>query len=204
MGETITATGARVWVGCLGCYNAGGLVGRWVDAAEAGDYEPHEAVNLPAGGVPPCGRLEGADERWCFDHEGFGGFLSGECSPAEAQRIAEAMAEAEADGAELAAVGEYLANTGERLTDWADVREGFEESYQGEYDSGEDYAERSFEEMGGFDVYGEAGGSDRPADLSSRWPFYCIDWERAWRELRLGDGMWTAESSGGVYVFRSI
>ncbi len=35
----------RVWVGCLGCYNAGVLVGAWVDAAEAEDFEPHSILH---------------------------------------------------------------------------------------------------------------------------------------------------------------
>ena len=83
---TTTTVQARVWVGCLGCYNAGGLVGAWVDALEAESLEPHEqaAVSMPA----VCGDVK-AEERWVFDHEGFGGFLEGECSPAEAVRVAE-------------------------------------------------------------------------------------------------------------------
>ena len=32
----------RVWVGCLGCYNAGRLVGRWVDAEDAADLSPED------------------------------------------------------------------------------------------------------------------------------------------------------------------
>ena len=179
----------RVWVGCLGCYNAGALVGAWVDGTEAGELEPHRY--LAAGEPPSCCALK-SDERWCFDHEGFGGLLEGECSPAEAQRIAEAIAAMAEDGTEPAAVAAWLDHTGERLQEWdAPTREGFEEAYQGEYRSEEDFAEELAEELGLI-----------PEDAG--WPAYCIDWERAARELFMGD-YWSTEAPGGmVYVFRSV
>lgn len=31
---------AKVWVGCLGCYNGGALVGEWFDAGEAPEDMP--------------------------------------------------------------------------------------------------------------------------------------------------------------------
>lgn len=196
---------ARVWVGCLGCYNAGGLVGAWVDAIDAEDLEPHAYVLEGTGStIPPCGRLEGADERWVFDFEGFAGMLSGECSPAEAAQLAEVLEAVEADGLEVEAFGAYVANIGRQYAaeDWASTREQFAEAYRGRHASGADYAEELFEELGGFEVYGPAGGSDRTRDLSSSWPFYCIDWDRAWRELELGDGYWVHDAGPGeVYVF---
>jgi hypothetical protein len=201
--ETETAR-PEVWVGCLGCYTAGALVGAWVDAIDAAELEPHMAGLAAAGlTLPACGRST-ADEPWCFDLQGFGPFASGEMSPAEAARIAEAMAAIEADGFELEAVGAWLQWSGDRLETWDEpTREAFEDAFAGEYDSGADYAEQSFEDMGGWSVYGGAGGSDRPADLSGTWPFYCIDWERAWRELELGDGYAAVDAGPGrVYVFR--
>jgi hypothetical protein len=202
----MTAAECRVWVGCLGCYAAGALVGAWADALEAEELEPHE-TGLEAAGlkVPACGRLEGADEKWCLDLEGFGAWISGECSPAEAQRVAELLQSIEDDGAELEAVEAWVAYTGERPAEWdAPTRSDFEDAYCGRFGSGADYAESTFEDMGGFDVFGSASGSDRTRDLSSVWPFYCIDWERAWRELELGDGMHTADAGGGeVFVFRA-
>ena len=201
--ETLTASGARVWVGCLGCYNAGGLVGAWVDALEAEDLEPHDYVKQGTGAsIPPCGRLEGADERWCLDLEGFGGFLTGECSPSEAAKVAELMAAIEADGEDLEAVSAWAGWNGERLEQWdAPTAERFHDEYAGQADSGADYAAELAEETSAFEVAGDGYGER--FDISDRWPFSCIDWERAWRELELGDGYHAAENpGGGVYVFR--
>ena len=233
--ETLTASGARVWVGCLACYNAGALVGAWLDAADGPGYVPEDhaqrclrcaawwnegdwtaaVTDLPAPTCPAPDRdgvhylgivgPEGDphEEQWVMDHQGFGGFLSGECSPHEAARIAEQMAEIEADGDELDAVAAWLQWNGDRLESWADVRDRFADEYAGEADSGPDYAEQSFEDMGGWDLYKPAEYGHEARDLSSTWPFYCIDWERAWRELELGDGYYAAENpAGGVFVFR--
>ena len=201
--ETLTASGARVWVGCLGCYNAGALVGAWVDALEAEQLEPHE--HLASAGIrsPACGRLEGADERWCLDLEGFGGFASGEMSPSEAQRIAEQMAAIEADGQDLGAVAAWLDWESEPVPeDWSNVSERFADEYAGHADSGPDYAEELAEELGAFVVDAGEYGTN-PVDVSGQWPFGCIDWSRAWRELELGDGYAEVEDpAGGVFVFR--
>ena len=83
----------RVWIGCLACYNAGRLVGKWVDAIEAGDKTPADihdnattllSLESRDGGSPH-------EELWCMDHENFGGLLTGECSPMTAQEIAEVI-----------------------------------------------------------------------------------------------------------------
>jgi hypothetical protein len=38
----------------------------------------------------------------------------------------------------------------------------------------------------------------------TQWPYYCIDWEQAWRELSF-DGHWLQATGGGDWlVFRSI
>lgn len=79
---------ARVWVGCLACYNGGRLTGEWVDAREAADYTP-------------CARAEFGsphEEWWVMDHENFDGFLTGECSPEHAQKLAELIDFLEDDG----------------------------------------------------------------------------------------------------------
>jgi len=180
----------RVWVGCLGCYNAGALVGAWVDGTEAGELEPHRYL---AAGEPPSCCARKSDERWVFDFEGYGGLLEGECSPAEAQRIAEAIAAMAEDGTEPAAVAAWLDHTGERLECWdAPTRERFEEAYAGEWRSGEDFAEDLAEQVCAV-----------PDDAA--WPVSCIDWARAWRDLELGGDYWSTEAPGGmVYVFRSV
>jgi hypothetical protein len=202
---TTTTVEARVWVGCLGCYNAGALVGEWVDALEAGEYDPHGPGGLGMAGLkaPACGSAE-ADERWCFDHEGLAGFVEGECSPAEAVRVAELLEAIEADGADVEAVRAWIGWvgwSGRTPMQWDEIREGFEDAYAGHADSGPDYAEELADELGAFTVQ---AGYGEPVDVSGQWPMTCIDWDRAWRELELGDGMAAIDDpAGGVFVFRS-
>ena len=138
-----------------------------------------------------------------MDHEGFGGFLSGECSPSEAARVAEMMAAIEGDAGDLEAVSAWLGWSGEKLTEWdAPTSEAFSDAYCGQWASGADYAEQSAEDMGAFVIGAEPYGGN-PVDVSGQWPFTCIDWDRAWRELELGDGYAAIDDdAGGVYVFR--
>jgi antirestriction protein len=209
--------GPEAWVGCLACYNDGRLVGAWVDALEAADYVPngHTVRCISCGITEPdadedcpnrTDREEGAtfgrqhyvgivfdadgsahEEQWVMDYQGFEGFLTSECSPVEAQRIAEAL-EAIPDYIPRGAVAAWLANTGDRLTDWADIEDDFGDSYSGEWSTEVEYAQDLAESIGAVD------------DSATCWPNDCIDWERAARELFMD--YWTAEAPGGVYVFR--
>lgn len=196
--ETTTTATPRVWVGCLACYNAGRLMGEWVDATEAGDLSRERVhgssatlalVEVQDGGSPH-------EELWCFDLEGFGGFLEGECSPSEAQAVAEVIAAIEADGTDLGAVGAWASYEHGRVEEWdAPTREAFEEAYCGEWKSGADYAENLAEDIGALD------------SADARWPLTCIDWERAWNELRLGDGYYevpTGAPAYEFYIFRGV
>jgi hypothetical protein len=215
MGET-----PRVWVGCLACYNAGDLIGAWVDAIDGPEYVPPEHVVrcLSCGIAEPDPEAEcparrdrepGAEygtthyvgitgpdgdpheEQWVMDHEGFGGLLSGECSPAEAARLAEAIERMEAEGYPVEAVAAWRDNIGAEYADLEDL-DGFGEAYCGEWASGADYAE---------DLAGEI--VEGLEDKMSSWPWSCIDWERAWNELRMGGDNYAVDSPAGVYVFRS-
>jgi len=187
---TETRETPEVWVGCLGCYNAGYLNGEWVDATEAEGV----TVNHLHGADDPEKRAEilkadpyaaGHEELWCFDHQGFNGFLSGECSPMEAQRIAESIA-AIPDYIETAAVAGWLDYTGNTLADF-DL-ESFEDDYAGQWDSREDYAQSYAEDIG-------AIPDEAP------WPACYIDWERAAAELFMD--LHDAEApGGGIYVYR--
>lgn len=68
----------RAWVGCLGCYNEGTLAGEWLDADELEDKDTLAAI---------CTRPD-HEELWCMDLDNIPG---GECSPAEAARLARAI-----------------------------------------------------------------------------------------------------------------
>lgn len=181
-----TTTGApQVWVGCLACYNAGNLVGQWIDADEAGDLTPEELH----------GRPTSHEELWVFDFQDFHGFLDGECSPMEAQRIAERMTEAEEDGIDLDALGAYLSHVGGTFDEDYDF-DDFRDHFHGEFESVEDYARSFADDIGAFKIEGRYGGDS--VDVEDRWPFDCIDWSQAARNL----GVWTVTTKDyNVYVF---
>lgn len=168
----------RVWVGCLACYNAGHLVGEWVDADEAGDFVP-------------CRRTEYGsphEEWWCMDHEGFGAWLSGECSPMEAQRIAETIAAIRADGVNPDAVAAWSGDVGPDVDEWdAPTSDAFSDAYFGEWDSFKDYAEDFADQTGAV-----------PDDAV--WPLTHIDWDSAADELEQEYHV-VDNPAGGVFVF---
>lgn len=169
----------QVWIGCLACYNAGRLVGEWVDAIEAGDKTPADIhgdednlhrLEIRDGGSPH-------EELWCMDHQDFKGLLDGECSPMEAQRIAEVLAKlieemggGHEDDELIEAYAGWLNYTGERA-DEAHI-DSFREDFGGIWESAVAYAQNWADEIG--------------AEVDDAiWPFDCIDWERAARELSL-------------------
>lgn len=175
MTATQNDTTPRAWVGCLACYNAGRLVGAWVDGIEAGEVDPDIF------GRACWASTNGHEELWVFDHENYGPLLTGETSPIEAQRLAGLLESIDED--EREAFGHYVSNGHE-----PDPEE-FQDAYNGWWDDIAEFAEQLAEDTGAM------------PDTSS-WPAGCIDWERAGNELLMGD-YWAAEAeSGGIYVFR--
>lgn len=122
-----------------------------------------------------------------MDHEGYEGFLNGECSPVEAQRLAEAIDAIDDAGVSVAAVAAWADNRGEKVEEWdRPTREAFEESFDGEWPSEKAFAEERFGEI--YEV---------PEEIESY-----IDYEKVARDFFMGDN-WSAENpSGGVFVFR--
>jgi antirestriction protein len=165
-------TEMRAWVGCLACYNNGSLRGDWYDAETAGDVAP-EALH---------GGETDHEELWCMDFEGFPAGQE-ECSPCEAQELAEKLGAVKHPEAFAA----WVANGSGTIDDGRE----FEDSYCGEYTSEEDYAQELADETGALKD-------------GAQWPYSCIDWEAAARELFCGD-YWSASVTGErrVYVFRS-
>lgn len=160
----------RVWVGCLACYNEGRLVGEWVEAQDALEFIP-------------CG-TPGHEEFECFDTDGFGdiGCLT-ELSPDEAVLIAQKVYEIEDAGVSFEILCAYLDATDENILEI----EGsyIEEAYSGSYGSDEEFAQELAAELG---LINE--------DL--QWPYTCIDWAQASREL-----MYDYTESNGHY-FRNL
>jgi antirestriction protein len=180
--KVASVTAPRVWVGCLACYNGGDLVGDWFDASGAPqDVDEWNAVVMPRS---PFHAIDKHEELWVFDHEGFAGLLSGECSPAEARCLAEVLDEIDEDAEAYAA---WISDTGTKASDG--VAE-FREVFHGIHNSERDYAQQLAEDIGA--VSGDES-----------WPLSCVDWERAARDLFCGD-YWSAPVSGGVAVFASV
>jgi antirestriction protein len=185
----------RVWVGCLACYNAGRLTGAWFDALDAPQEMPEFNQAIAGTLVRPdhshartCADIH--EELWVFDHEGFAGLLTGECSPCEAAQLAELITELTTDGYPVAAFAAYRDNVG---ADYATV-DDFRDAYCGEYDTEADYAELLADDLGALST----------ATTGQQWPLSCIDWHQAWPELHYGgDNYSTAAPDGGVYIFRA-
>jgi antirestriction protein len=141
----------RVWIGCLASYNAGRLIGEWVDAVdldemnECRDRVAAQAVEAAkAAGEYPV-YFGDPEEFFLADNEGFG-FNVGEY----------------VDWAKLATVGALIAEHGEPfaaflrwyddnysgdvLEDADELAERFSEAFCGEYESAKDYAYEYVEE----------------------------------------------------------
>lgn len=178
---TMTTTEPKVWIGCLACYNGGRLTGDWVDATEAADYVP-------------CRRTEYGsphEEWWVMDHEGFGGMLTGECSPAEAQQMAEILERVESEiGAGAEAFGAFVDHYGRPSGSegWDDIATAFENAYEGTHESLVAYVA----ELG-------EGSGQIPDDFP-----YRIDWESEAHDFEC-EGWYTAPAAGGsVHIFRPV
>ena len=146
--STPTTDTVRAWVGCLGCYNNGDLVGEWIDGAECADlveagltYRP-DVAGLPSEICKRCG----AEEFWVMDHEGLpAAVLSGECSPSQFADLAEAWETVESP--EMVAA--YLGNMGETVTaeNLAKLIEQAQDAYTG-YETVLEYTESYLEDSG--------------------------------------------------------
>lgn len=222
----------RVFVQCLGCYNAGALTGRHFDATEApttmaefdaalGFDEAARQRNIAEHGIEIKGVPFSPDhghpvygpheELWVTDHDGFGGFLRGECSPYTAVKIAEMIEAIKADGHDVAAVAAWAEYAGETLTEWdAPTESSFTDAFEGHHESDEAFAQDWFDEMvkgqytlvAGLDSSKDFNFVERKhiADPVETWPFNHIDWDSATDDLM--QGFHSAKApDGGVFIF---
>lgn len=190
----MTDTTPRVYVSSLHAYNSGSLAGFWIDAVDA-DMTPAEWIDKLSPGDReslPDPFPQAHEELWCMDHENFDGWLTGECSPNQAAKIAAAMEAVEQDGHPVGAVAAWASHIGEPVTEWdRPTREAFEDSYRGEWESEEDYAQELAE-----DVYHE----EWKMAEDSHFLTFDVD---ALREAIFvsGEGWSVPAGSGNVWVF---
>lgn len=170
-----TDTLARVYVGTYAKYNAGSIAGKWLDLS---DYSDRDAF------LEACRELH-ADERdpelMFQDFEGFP--HAWYCESAAPPEILWEWLELEES--ERLAFGAYADHYGDGPT-----IEGFREAYQGQWDSGADFAEH---------IAGECG--EIPKDLPS---WIVIDWEASWNCNLCHDYFESSDSEGNNHIFRSI
>lgn len=126
-----TTVRPSVWIGCLACYNAGVLNGRWFPAEGAAEVTPD--------GLHGSSTIH--DELWCFDLEGFP-VGTGEMSFTTAVQWPALLAWVE--------TGCYVAGA-DNLPSMSD----FEERYCGCWESFADYAAQLAEDIGLIDGWPE-------------------------------------------------
>ena len=170
----ITLTTPKIYVACLAAYNSGILHGQWIDA----NQEP-EAIHAEIQDMLGASPVLGAEEWAIHDYEGFEGLRLSEYEGVE--RVVEIAGFIDEYGAAWARYAEYVG------LEYA-TKEGFEDAYQGEWDSEEDFAEHL---------------ADDTMEIPERLQFY-IDYEKIARELFLTD-YFSAKGDGyKVHVFQHL
>lgn len=176
MTMTATDTTPRAWVGCLGCYNNGNLIGRWLE-----DPDEIREYTCP---TPPSIWVN-HEELWVFDHEN-APWINGECSPVEFADKAEAFnAAVEDSGVPAEAIRAWMANSHYDV-DFDDLTDKVAKAFIGEYASAahwaEEFAEETGEDLGPYARY--------------------VDWDAVARDAVYGGDIWVHEESYDVkYLF---
>jgi antirestriction protein len=185
MNETATAhtqdqstnTTPRIYVASLADYNAGRLLGLWIDADQEAEAIDEEIRAMLA--TSP----EFIAEEWAIhDHEGFGSW-----SPREFESIETVATVARLIGEHGKVFAELLNHFG---GDLKEAKSYMEDGYRGEYESLADYAETNI-----YDLY--TSEMNRIPDEVR----FAIDWEVVARECELGGAIFTVEVGNKVHVF---
>ena len=164
---------ARIYVGTYAKYNAGSIAGKWLDLEDYTDRDEFLAA---------CAELHAdeADPELMFqDHEDIPDGMVSESHISE--DLWDWLALDEDDRNILAAYRDCMSD------DSGDIDKA-RDAFQGAYDSAEDFAQELAEEL-----YGDA-------PRGAGWPFSCIDWERAARELMMD--YTSTRYNGKLYIFR--
>lgn len=149
----------RFWVGCMNCYNNGDLIGRWfspqemIEVFDTIDEENELVIDDQLAAIHrDCPELldEGCEEMWCYDVSGLP--QNKEMSPEQALGWAEVYDDLGSD--ELWPALCSWVNSGY----WVEIGNtglpsisSFEEAYEGNFDSFEDYVREQIENQGMFD-----------------------------------------------------
>ncbi len=175
----LPAVGA--YVACLAAYNNGTLHGYWIDLSLIDSTEEiDEAIAYVIATSPE----PGAEEYAVHDYSGLPSFLTRSEWPTWADVI-EYLATLDVSG--LPVPYQLLCEDHGEVVTHGD----FCEAYQGSYKDGEDFAYSLAEDLG-HDIDG------------AKWPFSCIDWASAWRELEMSDYWGARGDDGDFHVFLRV
>jgi len=194
-------TDCRIYVASLSDYNAGSLLGRWIDANQDADdihaevrellresKHPNVMVECPecdGAGCDDCGgkgEVPSAEEWAIHDYE-LGGI---KISEHESFETVSALAEAVEEHGEA-----FVFWWNNETRDEVDT-DAFQEAYQGVHESLADYAQTWMEDTGSIP-------KDLPDLIRNN-----IDWEGIGRDFELGGDIWTERGDDGLHVFSNI
>ena len=173
-----TDTSPRIYVASLSDYNAGRLLGRWIDAdQDAADI--HAAIEAMLATSP-----EPIAEEWAIhDFEGFGGWRLSEYESIETVATV---------ASQIAEHGEFFGGLLNHCSDLAEALRYMEDGYRGEWESLTDYVETFID-----DVYG------REIKALPEIVRYHISYEGIARDFELSGDIFTIECGRKVHVFDS-
>lgn len=174
---TQTPAQCRAYVADLAAYNAGELIGQWIDLDGLDADEMKAAVQAVIDASPFPGAEEYAIHDWDGVPSSFGEWPDWERVAAYVEVVTE-LDEEELEAYEIWHDCEPDYNT---------ELEAFRDAYRGCFTSGADYAQDLAEDLG--------------LPESNAWPCCCIDWEHAWQELRMGGDNWGEQGFRGFHVF---
>ena len=184
-------SGPAVYMGFWGCYNDSDLYGAWLNLTEAKTADHiNGLIQLLRLAAPP--KHNHNTEEWMIqDSQDLPSeFRTENPDLKKLETYLETIEEIAED--DLEAFKVFNDNFGE--TQSAD---DFIDAFGGYWDSIEDYAMQLAE---------DCEGSKEESELASRWPYNCIDWERAARELEIGGDIWSSKyiDGKGYAIFRNI
>lgn len=169
-----------VYVACLASYNNGHLHGAWVDL----DGCSRDGLDEAMAWVLATSPEPGAEEWAIHDFSGFPSFLTRSEWPDLDQLLDYSKGLAEHHHGEAYRLA--CENAGQVL----DFDE-FTDAYMGTSETVEDFAIEWAIEGIGIDID------------AATWPFSCIDWAHAWRELEVESFHCERGSDGELYFFRN-
>lgn len=181
MNSTTTNTTPRIYVASLADYNAGRLVGRWIDADQAPEDLHAEIQDMLRQSQEPD-----AEEWAIHDYEGFGDMTLSESE--SIRQLSEAAALIEEHGPLAGDLMGYFGGA----SGIDDARTYLEDHYCGVFDSLTDYAYQFIQEC-----YAE--GLERMGDFLSGY----LDYQAIGRDFEMSGNIITFVRDGDLHVFRS-